>query len=62
MLEKTAMDVGTAAMECKVVKHVQEYTQRFRPYLLEAVYAWSKGASFGELIKLADIYEVRPAA
>lgn len=57
-VEQTATEIGQFAVECKVVKHVKEYTQRFKPWFMEAIHAWSNGASFMEIIQLSDTYEV----
>ena len=59
LLEKTAGEIGRVAVDCKVLKHIQDYTQQFKPHFMEAVFAWSNGATFGEVIKLSDIYEVK---
>ena len=58
-IEKTANEIGKLAVECKVVKHFNDYAQQFKPHFMEAIFAWSNGASFTEIIKLSDIYEVR---
>lgn len=56
---KTANEIGKLAVECKVVKHLNDYAHQFKPHFMEAIFAWSNGASFTEIIKLSDLYEVR---
>lgn len=36
---------------------VEEYVNHFRPDIMEVVYAWSKGAKFVEVMKLAKVFE-----
>lgn len=35
----------------------EEYAQSFRPFLMDVIYAWSKGASFGEVCGMTTIME-----
>lgn len=34
-----------------------EYVESFRPSLMDVIYGWSKGASFGEVCGMTDIFE-----
>jgi len=36
-----------------------EYVEKFKPYLMDVVAAWCKGAPFGDLCQMTDIYEGR---
>lgn len=33
------------------------YLEKFKPYLMDVVYAWCKGSSFADLCKMTDIFE-----
>lgn len=57
LVQKTAMELGKVLMESKALQNLTEYTQSFSLALMEAVDLWSKGGSFMEIFKLADIYE-----
>ena len=35
----------------------EDYVESFRPALMDAVYQWSKGASFGSICGTTDIFE-----
>ncbi|KAK3017880.1 hypothetical protein RJ639_004684 [Escallonia herrerae] len=44
--------------ECKLDVNVEEYVEAVvRPYLMDVIYCWSKGASFAEVIQMTDIFE-----
>lgn len=53
--------MGKVCVDCKAVASMDDYMLKFRPDLMEAVMAWSKGASFMDVIKMVDTYEVRDA-
>ena len=33
------------------------YVDKFKPSLMDVVYSWCKGASFGEICKMTDVFE-----
>jgi hypothetical protein len=35
----------------------EEYINSFRPFLMDVIFAWSKGASFGEVCGMTEIFE-----
>ncbi|XP_057250043.1 DExH-box ATP-dependent RNA helicase DExH10-like [Beta vulgaris subsp. vulgaris] len=38
--------------------NVEEYVESTaRPYLMDVIYCWSKGANFSEVIQMTDIFE-----
>lgn len=41
-LRETAAHVATVQEECKIEIDVDEYADSFKPFLMDAVYAWSK--------------------
>ncbi len=57
MLEQ-AQRVGKAAADCKLALDVEDYVATFRPDLMEGVSAWFKGATFAEVLKSTEIFEV----
>ena len=36
---------------------VEDYVDSFRPHIMDVVYAWCNGASFGQICKMTDIFE-----
>ena len=37
----------------------EDYVGSFKPEMMDVVFAWAKGASFSQIIKLTDIFEGR---
>ena len=56
-LQEAARTVARAQIECKVDINEDEFVDRFRPEMMEPVFAWCKGASFAEVQKLTNSYE-----
>ena len=44
--------------EAKIELEEDEYVERFKPFMMDIVYEWTKGASFREIIKMTDMFEV----
>lgn len=34
-----------------------DYIDQFKPHLMDVVFGWSKGASFGQICKMTDAFE-----
>lgn len=57
-LQDSARRIAEIQRECKLEINVDEYVEAsIRPYLMDVIYCWSKGASFGEVIQMTDIFE-----
>uniref|UniRef100_A0A6B2KX32 Helicase ATP-binding domain-containing protein n=1 Tax=Arcella intermedia TaxID=1963864 RepID=A0A6B2KX32_9EUKA len=56
-LHDIARRVATVSKEAKLEIEVEDYVQKFKPYLMDAMYAWTKGASFAEICTMTDIFE-----
>ena len=57
-LQEAARIVAKANSECGICDmDEQEFVDQFNPNLMEAVYAWAKGAKFLDIQKLTDTYE-----
>jgi ATP-dependent RNA helicase DOB1 len=57
-LQEAARTVARAQIACKVPKlDEQEFVDNFRPDMMEAVFAWCKGASFADVQQLTNTYE-----
>ncbi|CAN1323954.1 DExH-box ATP-dependent RNA helicase DExH10 [Linum perenne] len=57
-LQESARKIAEIQYECKLEIDVDEYVaSTVRPFLLDVIYCWSKGASFAEVIQMTDIFE-----
>ncbi|CAD7701245.1 unnamed protein product [Ostreobium quekettii] len=56
-LQETARMIAEVSTECKLKVEAEEYISSFKPFLMDVVYAWSKGASFAEICDMTDIFE-----
>jgi len=57
IMQDLAKRIATVSKEASLDLDEQEYIEKFRPSLMDVVYAWSKGASFAEVCKQSDAYE-----
>ncbi|GMH32302.1 hypothetical protein BSKO_00136 [Bryopsis sp. KO-2023] len=53
----SAQRVGQVCAQCKAIDSEEAFLAKFRPELMEAVMAWSKGGAFTDVIKMVDVYE-----
>ena len=56
-LQEAARVVAKSNLECRIECDEDEFIGQFNPGLMEAVYAWCKGAKFVDVQKLCDSYE-----
>jgi len=56
-LIELARSVAKVAISCKIELNEDEFVEKFNPGLMEAVYAWCKGAKFVEVQKLTGTFE-----
>ncbi|GMY35165.1 DExH-box ATP-dependent RNA helicase DExH10 [Fagus crenata] len=57
-LQESARKIAEIQHECKLDINVEEYVEStVRPYLMDVIYCWSKGANFEEVIQMTDIFE-----
>lgn len=57
MMQDLAKRIATVSREASLDLDEQEYIDKFRPSLMDVVYAWSRGASFAEVCRQTDAYE-----
>lgn len=43
--------------EARLQLDEDSYVERFKPFLMDVVYAWCNGASFSDLCKMTEIFE-----
>ncbi|KAH9784430.1 DExH-box ATP-dependent RNA helicase DExH10 [Citrus sinensis] len=57
-LQESARKIAEIQNECKLEVNVDEYVEStVRPFLMDVIYCWSKGATFAEVIQMTDIFE-----
>ncbi|KAI2795921.1 Exosome RNA helicase MTR4 [Blomia tropicalis] len=56
-MQELAKKIATVSKETKLEIDEQTYIEKFRPNLMDVIYAWTKGQSFGELCKMTDAFE-----
>ncbi|KAK9699590.1 hypothetical protein RND81_08G183900 [Saponaria officinalis] len=57
-LQDSARKIAEIQYECRLEVNVEEYVESTaRPYLMDVIYCWSKGANFSEVIQMTDIFE-----
>jgi len=56
-LQECVRKVAEAIEDARLPIDVQEYVDKFKPSVMDIVYAWVKGANFADICKLTDIFE-----
>ncbi|KAG5014607.1 hypothetical protein JHK85_020743 [Glycine max] len=57
-LQDSARRIAEIQHECKLDINVNEYVDStVRPFLMDVIYSWSKGANFADVIQMTDIFE-----
>ncbi|CAI9099042.1 OLC1v1035803C1 [Oldenlandia corymbosa var. corymbosa] len=57
-LQDSARRIAEIQHECKLEINVEEYVEAsIRPFLMDVIYCWSKGATFAEVSQMTDIFE-----
>lgn len=57
ILHDHARRIAQVSQECRLSLPEEEYLQRFRPELMEVVFAWAKGAKFSKVCRMTDVFE-----
>lgn len=56
-MQQTAREIAETTAECKLEIDADKYIESFNATLMDVVYQWSKGASFGTICELTDVFE-----
>ncbi|CAG0883855.1 unnamed protein product [Darwinula stevensoni] len=56
-MQDLAKKIVRVTVECKIPMDEEEYVKKFKPYLMDVVYAWCKGANFSKVCAMTDIFE-----
>ena len=57
LLQELARRIGKVSEETKLNIDVQTYVERFKPNIMDVVFAWANGASFAQVCKMTDAFE-----
>lgn len=52
-----ARRIAKVSIEARLNLEEDTYIERFKPYLMDIVFAWCNGASFSDLCKMTEIFE-----
>lgn len=56
-MQDLARRIAKISNECKLELNEENYVEKFKPFLMDVVLAWCKGASFLSVCKMTDIFE-----
>lgn len=56
-MQELARRIAKVSTEAKLDLDEDNYVERFKPFMMDVVYAWCKGASFLQICKMTDIFE-----
>lgn len=56
-MQDLARRIAKISNECKLELNEENYVEKFKPFLMDVVLAWCKGASFLSICKMTDIFE-----
>ncbi|XP_052870267.1 exosome RNA helicase MTR4 isoform X2 [Anopheles cruzii] len=56
-MQDLARRIAKVSNECKVDVDEERYVESFKPYLMDVVLAWCKGALFSDLCRMTEIFE-----
>ncbi|PVU94698.1 hypothetical protein BB561_002331 [Smittium simulii] len=57
ILQETVKRIAQVSIECKFPIDEEEYSNKFKPVLMDVVYAWAAGAKFSQICKMTSIFE-----
>ncbi|GFU46746.1 exosome RNA helicase MTR4 [Trichonephila clavipes] len=57
LMQDTARRIAKISKESKLDIDLETYVDSFKPNLMDVVNAWSKGASFGNVCQMTDVFE-----
>uniref|UniRef100_A0A6V7KYP6 Helicase ATP-binding domain-containing protein n=1 Tax=Bracon brevicornis TaxID=1563983 RepID=A0A6V7KYP6_9HYME len=56
-MQDLARRIAKVSSEASLALDEDAYVERFKPFLMDVVYAWCKGASFLQICRMTDIFE-----
>jgi ATP-dependent RNA helicase DOB1 len=56
-MQDMARRIAQNSRDAKIEIDVDDYVSKFKPFMMDVVYEWCKGASFSEICKMTDLFE-----
>lgn len=56
-LQELAKKIAKISVDCQLELEEERYVDKFKPFLMDVVFAWCKGATFLKICKMTDIFE-----
>jgi ATP-dependent RNA helicase DOB1 len=56
-MQDMAKRIATVSKEAKIEIDEELYVQKFKPFMMDVVFEWCKGASFMQICKMTDLFE-----
>lgn len=56
-MQDIARRIAKVSKEANLELDEDSYVEKFKPFLMDVVYAWCKGATFSKICQITDIYE-----
>lgn len=56
-MQELGRRIATVSKEARLDIDEQKYIEQFKPSLMDVIYAWTKGATFGQLCLMTDVFE-----
>lgn len=57
LMQETAKRIVKVSNECRMNIDEKAYIEKFKPQLMDVVFAWCQGAKFYQICKMTDVYE-----
>ncbi|KAI9487455.1 MAG: rRNA-processing arch domain-containing protein [Benjaminiella poitrasii] len=57
LMQETARRIAKVSNECKMNIDEEAYLEKFKPELMDVVFAWCQGAKFYQICKMTEVYE-----
>ncbi|XP_077296367.1 exosome RNA helicase Mtr4 [Arctopsyche grandis] len=56
-MQELARRIAKVSADCQLEMEEDEYVEKFKPFMMDIVLAWCKGATFMQICKMTDIFE-----
>ena len=56
-MQDMAKRIATVSKEAKIELDEEQYIGRFKPFMMDVVHEWCKGASFSQICKITELFE-----
>lgn len=56
-MQEMARRIAQNSRDAKIELDVDDYVSKFKPFMMDVVYEWCKGASFSNICKMTDLFE-----